>query len=90
MIFQLMNDSTGFEVIQDEQQVGYIKWTLDDDVMIMESTFVEESLRGQDVALDLLDLAAEYARQNDYKMKAVCSYVVKMFERSDRYDDVKM
>lgn len=90
MIFQLMNDSTGFEVIQDEQQVGYIKWTLDDNVMIMESTFVEESLRGQDVSLNLLDLAAEYARQNDYKMKAVCSYVVKMFEQSDRYDDVKM
>lgn len=90
MIFQLMQNSNGFEVLKDEQQVGRIIWTLVEDVMIMDGTFIDESLRGQDIGVKLLDLAAEYARQNNYKMKAVCPYVVKMFERSDSYNDVKM
>lgn len=33
--------------------------------------------------------AASYARENGYKMEAVCSYVVAAFEKSDAYNDVK-
>ena len=90
MEYQLMEYGNGFEILNDGEQVGRIVWTLVDDVMIMDGTFIDPSLRGQDAGLKLLNLSAEHARLHQYKMKAVCPYVVKMFERSDAYNDVKM
>lgn len=70
--------------------IAEITWTEMADVMIVEHTFVDPSLRGQGVAKKLLDRAAEYAREHDYKMEAVCSYVVTAFNRYGEYDDVKV
>lgn len=66
-----------------------IEWTESNGIMTMTHTFVDDSLRGQGVAKKLLDQAAVNARDKGLKMKAVCSYVVNAFDRSDAYDDVK-
>lgn len=66
-----------------------IEWTEDNGIMTMTHTFVDDSLRGQGIAKKLLDQAAENARDKGLKMKAVCSYVVNAFDRSDDYNDVK-
>ena len=89
MNIQLMANEKGFEVIKDEQQVGKIVWDLQNNRMIMNGTVIDPSLRGQNIGEQLLDHAADYAREHHYTMEAVCPYVVKMFERFDRYDDVK-
>ena len=47
---------------------------------IVEHTYVSESLRGQGVAGKLLDALLEYAKNNNIKIKPVCSYVVSAFE----------
>ena len=57
--------------------------------MVMDHTYVSDKLRGQGVAKQLLIKQRSYARENGYKMKAVCSYVVARFEKSDAYNDVK-
>lgn len=90
MNIQLMDSKSGFEVLNEGTQVGHIVWKLQNNVMIMNGTFLDESLRGKDYGQQLLDQAANFARENDYKMQAVCPYVVKMFERSNMYDDVKL
>ena len=90
MNIQLMSDQSGFEILEEDVQVGHIVWELQDDVMIMNGTFVDPSLRGKNAGLELLNAAANFARQHQYKMKAVCPYIVKMFERSADYDDVKV
>ena len=90
MDIQLMNDQSGFELLEDGVQVGRIVWELQDDVMIMNGTFVDPSLRGKNAGLELLNAAANFAREHQYKMKAVCPYIVKMFERSKDYEDVKI
>lgn len=79
----------GFEVVHEGKQVGRIVWSLQNDIMIMNGTFLDDSLRGQNMGQKLLDEAANYARAHQYKMQAVCPYVVKQFDRSDAYDDVK-
>jgi uncharacterized protein len=92
MEFQLKetgHDAFAFVYEKDGQNLGEITWTLLGDVMVMDHTFVSPTLRGQGVAKQLLDRAAEYAREKDYKMEAVCSYVVTVFERSDEYEDIK-
>ena len=67
------------------KSLGYSKMA----VMVMNHTYVSDKLRGQGVAKKLLDQAAAYARENHYKMQAVCTYVVAAFEKSDAYNDVK-
>ncbi|EGQ25120.1 GNAT family N-acetyltransferase [Mammaliicoccus sciuri] len=66
-----------------------IEWTEENGIMTMTHTFVDDSLRGQGIAKKLLDQAAVNARDKGLKMKAVCSYVVNAFDRSEDYNDVK-
>lgn len=92
MEFQLSerdNEEYAFELKKDDQILAEIIWTQLGNVMVIDHTYVDGSLRGQGIAKQLLDRAAEYARENDYKIGAVCSYVVKAFETSHEYDDVK-
>ena len=78
-----------FEYERDGLILAEIIWTQLADVMVVEHTFVDSSLRGQGIAKQLLDRAADYARENEYKIEAVCSYVVSAFEKTHEYDDVK-
>jgi len=57
---------------------------------VVEHTYVDQSLRNQGIAKKLLDEAANYARQNNYKMEPVCTYAAMAFERYSEYDDVKV
>lgn len=78
-----------FEYKKDGEKLAEIEWVQKENVMVMNHTYVSDVLRGQGVAKKLLDKAASYARENNYKMEAVCSYVVAAFDRSNEYDDIK-
>lgn len=90
MAIQLMANERGFEVNNAEGvQVGRIVWDLEDNIMVMNGTFIDSSLRGQNMGEQLLDAAAQYAHEHHYKMKAVCPYVVKKFNTSDKYTSLE-
>ena len=89
MEITLMESKDGFEYIQDGDSKAQITWSQEGDAMVMNSTHVSSELRGQGIAKKLLDEAADYARKNGYKMKAVCPYVVEAFGKSSEYNDVK-
>lgn len=86
---ELGDDVFAYQYEQNGERLGEITWTLLGDVMVMDHTYVSDTLRGQGVAKKLLDTAASYARENELKMDAVCSYVVAAFNKSTEYDDVK-
>jgi predicted GNAT family acetyltransferase len=81
-------DYYAYEYEKDGERVAEITWNMREDIMDVTHTFVSPSLRGQGIAKKLLDKAAEYAREHNYKMNPVCSYVVAEFA-SGAYDDVK-
>lgn len=58
-------------------------------VLDVDHTFVSPTLRGQGVAKKLVDAIADFARNENKKLKAVCPYVVTLFEKSTEYDDLK-
>ncbi|MEE1131797.1 MAG: GNAT family N-acetyltransferase [Caryophanon sp.] len=89
-MFSVRADEQAIEYHQDGRMLGEITWVLRDDTMVMDHTYVSNELRGQGVAKKLLDEAAKYAREHNYKMKAVCSYVVTAFDRYDDYKDVQV
>lgn len=86
---ELGNDGYAYVYETDGKNLAEITWARNGDVMVMDHTFVDPSLRGQGVAKKLLDQAADYARENGLKMQALCSYVVSAFNQSSSYDDVK-
>ena len=92
MEFKLVEKSPkhfAFEYERDGEKIAEIEWIERDNVMHMNHTYASDVLRGQGVAKKLLDKASDYARENNLKMNAVCSYVVAAFEKSDAYNDVK-
>ena len=56
--------------------------------LFFESTVVSPELRGQGIAGKLFEAGVKYARENNYKIVPVCSYIVKKFE-GGKYDDLK-
>ncbi|SPL70736.1 GNAT family N-acetyltransferase [Acinetobacter stercoris] len=51
-------------------------------------TWVDDSLRGQGVARQLLDAAVAFAREKQVKIIPICSYVDVMFKRDKSFADV--
>lgn len=89
-LVELDGDAYAFRKSKDGQVIAEISWTMLSDVMVMDHTFVSPDLRGQGVAKKLLDRAADYAREKNFKMEPICSYVVTAFERYDEYNDLKV
>lgn len=87
---ELGEESFAFQYKQDGKMIAEITWTMLGDVMAVDHTFVSPDLRGQGVAKKLLDRAAVYAREQEYKVEPICSYVVTAFERYDEYNDIKV
>lgn len=70
--------------------LALIHWTaVDAHTIAADHTFVDESLRGRGVGKALLDALAAHAAARGWKIRAVCPFVVKWFERSAEYDGVK-
>ncbi|MEO4054936.1 GNAT family N-acetyltransferase [Solibacillus sp. CAU 1738] len=87
-----LNTSNGhfaYEYEEGGERLAEITWFEQGGIMHMDHTYVSDKLRGQGVAKKLLNQAADYARKNNLKMNAICSYVVASFEKSNEYDDVK-
>ena len=84
-------DSEGlFEAFDGQERMGYMSYTWDnDEQMAIEHTVVDPAFGGRGVASELLNYAADYARENHKKIRAVCSFVVAKFAKSSAYDDVK-
>ena len=79
-----------FEAFDGQERMGYMSYTWDsDEQMAIEHTVVDPAFGGRGVASKLLDYAADYARENHKKIRAVCSFVVAKFAKSSAYDDVK-
>lgn len=61
---------------------------VDEDTVNIDHTFVDDSLRGQGVAGQLMEAAAGYLRTQNKKAVLTCSYAVKWFGKHSEYADV--
>ena len=72
-----------------DQRIAEISYVWRDaSTIVADHTWVDDSLRGQGVARQLLDVLVEYAREQQLKIVPVCSYVVVMFKRDQSLLDV--
>lgn len=61
---------------------------LDTGIVNIDHTFVDESLRGQGVAGQLMEEAAKEIRSQNKKARLTCSYSVKWFQSHSEYQDI--
>lgn len=56
--------------------------------MIIEHTEVDESLRGQNVGIELVHAGVEYARHHGMKIIPVCPFAKKVLDKKVEWQDV--
>ncbi len=61
---------------------------VDQNTVNISHTFVDDSLRGQGVAGQLMEAAAEQLRSQGKKAILTCSYAVRWFEKHPEYHDL--
>lgn len=59
-----------------------------DNIVNIDHTYVDSSLRGQGIAGELMQEAASYFRENNIKARASCSYAAKWFQEHPEFSDV--
>jgi len=78
-----------FVMIKDGQEVGKVNWTVrDDGVLMVDHTFVAESMRGQRAGEQLVERVVDLARENGVKIEPVCPFAEALFKRKKEYQDV--
>lgn len=65
-----------------------ITWQKQDNVLYVDHTFTNPSLRGQGIAGRLVDRVTDFARQEGLMIMPVCPYVVNKFNDDPKYDDI--
>ena len=85
------NQQKGVFFLNDDQsnriaEISYV-WSGEHKI-IADHTWVDDSLRGQGIARQLLDTLVHFAREKNIKIVPTCSYVVTMFKREKSFADV--
>jgi len=73
---------------EDGKLLAEVLFPVKDGVADIEHTFVDDSLRGQGIAGQLIEKAAQQIRQSGLKAKATCSYAAKWLEKHAEYSDI--
>jgi predicted GNAT family acetyltransferase len=79
-----------FFIMQDGERIAEMTYSRTGArLAVIDHTEVNASLRGKGVARLLLDAAVNWARENDIKLGATCSYAVVQFARDKSIQDVR-
>lgn len=73
---------------KDGKLIAEITFPDENGVAVIDHTFVDESLRGQGVAGQLVRAAVDQIRQEDRKARPVCSYARVWFDRHPEEADL--
>lgn len=77
-----------YEVVVDGQALAYMKFSQLERVLILHHTEVKPALRGQGVAMKLLNHAVQDARARGVTINALCPFSRKVLESDSAYSDV--
>jgi len=79
-----------FLAMDGEIQAGYLSYSLKEKNMYILTIFVDPNYRNQSLAKKLLEHCVEYVRKEKFKTIPICSYAKRVFEKSNKYDDIKV
>lgn len=75
--------------VEGSSHIGRLTWVQRGNVRAAEHTLVPPELGGRGIAGKLVDALIADAREQGFKVKPVCSYVTKAFEKHPEWNDLK-
>lgn len=75
-------ESNRIYIENDEKVIAEITYLIEDNKAIINHTFVDDSLRGQGIAGQLVERAVNKIREEGYQVAATCPYAVKWLEKN--------
>jgi predicted GNAT family acetyltransferase len=90
---QIQRDEHGrrgaFFIERDGEWVAEMSYTkARPDVIVIDHTEVDKSLRGQGIAQQMVREAVNFARANNLKIRARCPYVRNVLDETAEYNDI--
>ena len=82
-------DKKKFLAMDGEAVAGHLIYEFQDKVIYVNSIYVDPEYRNRFLGKKLLDQCVTYARDEGFKIFPRCSYAARVFEKTDKYDDVK-
>ncbi len=73
---------------ENNEDIGYISFDRKNDTVIIISTVVYEKYQGKGMASALIKEILTYAKNNNLKIKPLCSFVVHYIEKHPEYKEL--
>lgn len=73
---------------EDNDQLCYLNYTLNNNVMSITHTWVPQPLEGRGIAAQLTKAALDVARENHWKILPICSYTAGYMKRHPEHQDL--
>lgn len=73
---------------ENNQLLAEMTYVWSGEKLIIDHTFVDESLKGQGIGKLLLNKVVEFSRSKEIKIIPLCPFAKKMFEKDDSMKDV--
>ena len=73
---------------ENNEDIGYISFDRKNDTVVIISTVVYEKYQGKGMASALIKEILEYAKNNNLKVKPLCSFVVHYIEKHPEYKEL--
>jgi len=64
---------------ENDEEIGFVKFTIDDKTLHLKSTVVHEAFQGKGYAKRLMQEIEKFITEKHYALVAECSYAVKYF-----------
>ena len=77
-----------FFIDEDGEWIAELTYVIDNGIMTIDHTEIDEKLRGEGIGQDMVKAAVDYARENGWKIRAVCPYAKKIIESTPDLKDV--
>lgn len=78
----------GFEVYNNDEKLGQIDFNINDGIMRIMHTEVNNKHFGEGIATELVKTAVDYARHKNLKIKPLCSVAEHVLHKSEDYKDI--
>lgn len=91
-MMNIQSDHHSFFILSDDKQTRIAEITFvytGDDLVIIDHTVVDESLKGQGIAKLLVAKVVERMREEGRKIISLCPFAKAIFDRTPEYNDIR-
>lgn len=85
---EFKHDNNRFTVLKESEELGFISYIPNGDILTVDHTEVSPKLEGQGVGKQLVEQVVQYARQEGKKIDPQCPFAQSVIEKTSDFQDV--